>query len=126
MTEHEIYLEQYDWTVRVCYHAGRNDAMRIRKHLRELGCHGVPLEDACNLMIKGELNKELTYSNMDKRESVVVIGEASSYPECINSIGHEMLHVVQHISDCFLLDMYGEEVCYLHGKLMQASMDGLK
>lgn len=40
----------------------------------------------------------------------------------MNSLSHEMLHVVQHISEQFLINMYGEEVCYLLGGLVQAAI----
>ena len=120
MTEQEIYLERYDWTVHVMYDVHSKDSMNVRRHLRDLGCSGIPLEDACNLVLKGEPNKGITYSNVDTRKTVVVIGWTSTKAEYMNSLSHEMLHVVQHISEHFLINMYGEEVCYLLGGLVQA------
>lgn len=111
MTEQEIYLERYDWTVHVMYDVHSKDAMKVRRHLRDLECAGIPLEDACNLVLKGEPNKGITYSNVDIRKTVVVIGWATSKAEYMNSLSHEMLHVVQHISEQFLINMYGEEAC---------------
>ena len=40
----------------------------------------------------------------------------------MNSLSHEMLHVVQHISEVFMVNMYGEEACYLLGGLVQAAI----
>ena len=74
------------------------NAMKVRRYLRDLGCSGIPLEDACNLVLEGEPNKGITYSNVDTRKTVVVIGWATSKEEYMNSLSHEMLHVVQHIS----------------------------
>lgn len=68
----------------------------------------------------GEANKGITYSNVDIRKTVVVIGWTTSKAEYMNSLSHEMLHVVQHISEQFLINMYGEEACYLLGRLVQA------
>lgn len=62
----------------------------------------------------------ITYSNVDIRKTVVAIGWATSKAEYMNSLSHEMLHVVQHISEQFLINMYGEEACYLLGGLVQA------
>lgn len=121
MTEQEIYLERYDWTVHVLYDVRSRDAMYVRRYLRDLGCSGVPLEDATNLVLRGEANKGLTYSNVSERKSVVAIGWATSFGEYANSLSHEMLHVVQHISEYYLIDMYGEEACYLLGGLIQAT-----
>ena len=108
MTEQEIYIDRYDWTVHVMYDVHSKDAMKVRRYLRDLGCSAIPLEDACNLMLKGEPNKGITYSNVDTRKTVVVIGWTTSKAEYMNSLSHEMLHVVQHISEQFLINMYGE------------------
>lgn len=121
MTEQEIYLERYDWTVHVLYDVRSRDAMHVRRCLRDLGCSGVPLEDATNLVLRGEANKGLTYSNVSERKSVVAVGWATSFGEYANSLSHEMLHVVQHISEYYLMDMYREEACYLLGGLIQAT-----
>lgn len=123
VTEQEIYLERYDWTVHVMYDVRSGDAMEVRRCLRDLGCKGVPLEDAFNLVLKGEANKGITYSNVGARKSVVIIGWSTSKGEYLNSLSHEMLHVVQHVADAFLLNMQGEEVCYLMGGVMQASCE---
>ena len=77
-------------------------------YLRDVGCSGIPLKDACNLVLEGEANKGITYSNVDNRKTVVVIGWTSSRSEHMNSLSHEMLHVVQHISEVFMINMYGE------------------
>ena len=119
MAEQEIYIERYDWTVHVMYDVHSKDAMRVRRHLRDLGCSGIPLEDACNLVLEGEPNKGITYSNVDTRKTVVVIGCTTSKAEYMNSLSHEMLHVGQHRSEQFLINMYGEEVCYLFGEFVQ-------
>ena len=112
----------YDWTVHVMYNVHSKDAMKVRRYLRDLGCSGIPLEDACNLVLEGEANKGITYSNVDIRKTVVVIGWTSSRAEYMNSLSHEMLHVVQHISEVFMMNMYREEACYLLGGFLQADI----
>lgn len=120
MREQEIYLEQYDWTIRVCYNVKDKDCSIIRKSLLKLGCNGEPLDDACNLIMENKPNKGITYSNIDKHQTVVSIGFTIEESEFVNSISHEMLHAVQHIAEKFSLDPKGEDVCYLIGSLMQA------
>ena len=114
-------MERYDWTVHVMYDVHSKDAMKVRRYLRDFGCAGIPLEGAFNLVLEGEPNKGITYSNVDTRKTVVVIGWTTSKAEYMNSISHEMLHVVQHISEQFLINMYGEEVCNLLGGLVKAT-----
>ena len=120
MTEQEIYIDRYDWTVHVMYDVHSKDAMKVRRHLLDLGCSGIPIEDASNLVLEGEPNKGITYSNIDTRKTIVVISWTTSKGEYTNSLTHEMLHVVQHISEQFLINMYGEEACYLLGGLVHA------
>ena len=94
MTEQEIYLERYDWTVHVMYDVHSKDSMKVRRHLRDLGCAGIPLEDACNLVLKGEPNKGITYSNVDIRKTVVVIGWTSSMDEYMNSTANTIIEII--------------------------------
>ena len=115
-------MGRYGWAVHVMSDVRPEDAAMVEKRLRDLGCSGIPLEDACNLVLEGEANKGITYSNVDIRKTVVVIGWASSRAEYMNSLSHEMLHVVQHISEQFLINMYGEEACYLLGGLVQTAV----
>ena len=112
-------MERYDWTVHVMYDVHSKDSMNVRRYLRDLGCSGIPLEDACNLVLKGEANKGITYSKVDIRKTVGVSGWTSSMAEYMNSLSHEMLHVVQHISEVFMVNMYREEACYLLGGFVQ-------
>ena len=121
MTEQEIYLERYDWTVHVLYDVRSRDAMYVRRCLRDLGCKGVPLEDASNLVLEGEPNKGITYSNINRHKTIVVIGWTTSLSEYVNSLTHEILHVVQHISERYFINLYTEEACYLLGSLCQAT-----
>lgn len=120
MREQEIYLERFDWTIRVYYNVKDKDCSIIRKSLLKLGCKGEPLDDACNLIMENKPNKGITYSNIDKHRTVVSVGFTVEESEFVNSVSHEMLHVVQHIAEKFSLDPKGEDVCYLIGSLMQA------
>lgn len=121
MTEQEIYIDRYDRTLHVMYDVHSKDAMKVRRHLRDLGCSGIPLEDACNLVLEVERSKGITYSNVDVRKLVVVVGWITSKAEYMNSLSHKMLHVVQHFSEEFMINMYGEEACYLLGSLCQTA-----
>ena len=110
-------IDRFEWNI-----WGKSFRLKAKRYLRDLGCSGIPLEDACNLVLEGEANKGITYSNVDIRKTMVVIGRASSKAEYMNSLSHEMLHVVQHISEVFMVNMYGEEACYLLGGLVQAAI----
>ena len=100
MTEQDIYLERYDWTVHVLYAVRSRDAMYVRRCLRDLGCKGIPLEDASNLVLAGEANKGITYSNINRHETVVVIGWTTSLGEYTNSLTQSACGLSAFSSDC--------------------------
>ena len=59
MTEQEIYLERYDWTVHVMYDVHSKDAMKVRRHLRE-ECRRIPNPEDTFLPSWNPLNEHRT------------------------------------------------------------------
>lgn len=68
-------------------------------------------------------DRGLTYSNLSERRSVLAIGECKSDGSIINTIGHEILHVVAHICEQDGIDMLSEEPCYIMGSLCEKFFD---
>lgn len=64
-------------------------------------------------------DRGLTYSNLSERRSVLAIGECEADGSIINTIGHELLHVVAHICEQDGIDMMSEEPCYMMGRLCE-------
>lgn len=79
--------------------------IRYRKHISTY---------LCRVEIGG-----LTYSNLSERKSVLAIGKCESDGSIINTIGHELLHVVAHICEQDGIDMLSEEPCYIMGSLCE-------
>ena len=50
---------------------------------------------------------------------MIAIGECESDGSIINTIGHELLHVVAHICEQDGIDMLSEEPCYMMGMLCE-------
>ena len=67
----------------------------------------------------------MTYSNVAERKSVVAVG-ASEAADVVNTIGHELLHVVAHICEKDGIDMLSEEPCYILGQLCEELFKNLK
>ena len=72
---------------------------------------------------KQRADRGLTYSNLAERRSVLAIGECESDGSIINTIGHELLHVVAHICEQDGIDMLSEEPCYMMGSLCEKFFD---
>lgn len=113
-----IQLPKYDWSI-VCfigYHP--DDADEICYALSDIGCSGNPLSEAYEHLTKQSADRGLTYSNLAQRRSVLAIGKGNA-ASIINTIGHELLHVVAHICEQDHIDMFSEEPCYMMGSLCE-------
>lgn len=114
-----IDLPKYDWSI-VCFVGYQpTDADEIYHALSDIGCNGNPLSEAYEHLIKESADRGLTYSNLSERKSVLAIGKCESDSSIINTIGHELLHVVAHICEQYGIDMMSEEPCYIMGSLCE-------
>ena len=120
MIMQDILLEKYNWKVVVCFLEKDSDIDDAMDVLSESDCVGTPLIEAYDHISQDIPNVGLTYTNVAKRSSIVIVGKSTSEAECINSITHELFHVVAHICNHLDIDMQGEEPCYLMGWLCQA------
>lgn len=120
MTRHEIRLEHGRWSVTcfIGYHADA-DTDEISRALEDMGCTGEALLEARRHLAKDSENRGLTYSNVGGRESVVAVGRSGDLASGINTIAHELLHVVQHVCEQDGISMTGEEACYIMGELCE-------
>lgn len=71
----------------------------------------------------GRLNEGFCYSNTELRRTVLGTGVASSGPEVLNSMVHEIIHICQHIALEDGMDPYGESFAYLGGDIAREVSD---
>lgn len=62
-------------------------------------------------------NNGLTYSNMRRRVSLIVIGLTETPDEFQNTYDHEKGHLAMHIAEEDEMDVFGEEFQYLVGEI---------
>lgn len=62
-------------------------------------------------------NIGFTYSNIERRASLVLIGITDSADEFQDTYDHEKGHLVMHISKALGIDPYSEEYQYLAGTI---------
>lgn len=121
MISQEIYLEKYGWVVYVYYGLKEEaDADEVCSSLVQIGCTEKVVESTREQYLKVVPNTGLTYSNLSWRKSVVVISKTTSDYEFVNTVAHEMFHVVTHICEALGIDLKKEEPCYIMGWLCQA------
>ena len=98
MIKQKIYLEKYDWDVLVFYGMQKADVDEVCDSLVQIGCTGSAVDSA----------------------RVVSVSRTTSEYEFVNTVTHEMFHIVSHVCDSLGIDMKSEEPCYLMGWLCQA------
>lgn len=117
MERQTIYLEKYDWAASVFYDTAGKDIRYILSALLDLGCTGKWLENSRRVLGRGNDNVGMTFSNPRLRESVMVMGHASSLREFLNTWQHEMTHLCRHICEHYDIDPFSEEAAYLAGDI---------
>lgn len=108
-----IKTDKCDWKVRIYYIVTDIHADEIMKQLIALGCSGEKLQDAEVSLNKGTLDTGLTYSNTEKKRSVMVIARTSTAMEFACSQQHEVGHLKSHIAEACGIPQKGEEIQYL-------------
>ena len=66
----------------------------------------------------GEDNSGFTYTDFNKKLSIVVIGKADSKKQFLNTIVHEAKHVQSHICRYYDIQEDSEDAAYLIGYLV--------
>lgn len=89
----------------------------ILDELELIGCSKKELKNAERLLIKGDYNTGITYTNFRNKCSIVVIGLTTSPEEFQNTFDHEKGHLAMHIGTALGIEPFGEEFQYLTGAI---------
>ena len=109
MTHRTIHIR--GWRVDVFIEDGYHPDM-VMECLEDMGAENDILENAHGLIVENRPNQAFTYSN--GRRTCIYIGWTTSPQEFINSMIHEIRHLVDHIADYYGLSN-GEAVGYMSG-----------
>lgn len=117
MITRTIHVPQHRWTFRVyiplsCYWTGE-----IIRHLWRLGASDDILYEAANNMQCGKLNNGLTYTSKKDRETLMVVGQATTAVELFNSVVHEIDHACMFTFPHIGIEPGTEEAAYFKGGL---------
>lgn len=117
MIVQDIYLEDYDWSIRVYYAVHEYFISNILIDLLDINCDEESFFKIKGLMETGKDNIGFTYTNTEMRASLMLIGKTDSSDEFQDTFDHEKGHLVMHISSALGIDPYGEEYQYLAGEV---------
>jgi hypothetical protein len=109
------------WTVAFFLPVTGVHVQEILYTLRMIGCSEENLATAQTNLMSGQFNNGLTFSN--DRVSVCVWAVATSPPQYLNLIVHELHHLSVHIAKENGMDLEDEEVCYINGDMAMQLYD---
>lgn len=119
MLNYKFNIIDYNWEVEVYYHITHYEIDTIVSKLKELACKGNELISAKRSLISNSLNTGMIYSNYNKRSSIIIVVNTSTPAEFLNSVTHEVYHLVSHICDADVIDRRSEEAAYLMGDVIR-------
>ena len=112
-----VYLEDWDWYVKVYYAIDTFYMDLILDDLESMGCSKIKRNNIINTLTEYQYNNGLTYSNVVYKQSLIVIGITESSEEFQNTFDHEKGHLAMHIAETYNIDVFGEEYQYLVGDI---------
>lgn len=119
-------MHSYDWHITICYNVNCNDVDNILHKLNFLEISESLKKEVKDILYSCLPNVGFTYTNFIFRETLIVIGETTSFDEFLNTLTHENMHAALHISEANDLSPYSESPCYLLGSLIQHESDIIK
>lgn len=117
MITNAIYLPQIHWEVHLYYAVTGYHAAPILADLIEIDCPPKILRQVAGNLQAQKMDSGFTYSNKRLHCTVLVVGIHSSPAEFLNSLQHELRHLVDDVSDACGIPVRGEAVAYLTGDI---------
>ena len=113
MVVQDIHIDSCKWDATIFYAVTRYDIDAIMQALHRIGCRAEYAVDAYKNLVRNELNSGLTFSNYNRRTSVVVVALCSSAKQFHRCLIHELRHLQSHIASADGINEKSEKVCYL-------------
>lgn len=115
MIRHSFYIEQHKWRVTTFFEVTPEDAGEILWHLRRTHASLEHLKATAVNLTRGKLDNGITHTSLRDRETIMVIGKASSGAEFFNSLWHELKHLEEQTAPLLGIDPESEEAAYFRG-----------
>lgn len=112
-----------DWVVRFYFSFDIYDKERIIDALLWADAPDSLISHVSENIESERLDEGFCYSNPYLRRTVLGTGAASSGPEVLDSMVHEIIHICQHIAEEDGLNPFGEAFAYLGGDLARCVSD---
>ena len=108
-----FHIGERDWWLMAYLDIQEVNLGEIHEVLTASGCRNAG--EACDVL--AEENAGFTFSNLMEHVSVMAVSKATSPEEMFDTVVHELMHVSQHIAECYGLDPKEEMTAYLQGEV---------
>lgn len=117
MESHDVYIDDYDWYLRIYYDFNKEyiDELELFMKLNNFSYESI--DKTCNFLNTDYLNKGVTVVNKHSRKAVIVITETTSCGEFFNTMIHELNHLSDFIAEYYDIAPSGEDVSYMIGNI---------
>ena len=126
MVKSDVYIPQIGWEVHIYYAVTGYHAPPILADLVDIDCPLKLMKRISKNLRSGKMDTGFTYSNKQIRCTVMVVGMHSSPAQFLNSLEHELRHLVDDVSSTVRIPPYGEAVAYLTGDINAHIADDVK
>jgi len=111
----DIYLDRWDWSVRVFYEVDTIYINKIIEDLRDIEDYDA--EENVLGLVNSVYNAGYTFSHPKYRASIIVITKTTSPDEFQSTFDHEKGHLAMHIASFENIDVQSETFQYLVGDI---------
>lgn len=111
------------WTILFLFSFDQYDMGDIYEALVWANAPDSVIQQVSENVYAGRLNEGFTYSDPSLRRTVFGTGLASTGPEVLDSVVHEIIHICQHIAMEDGIDPFGEPFAYLGGDISREISD---
>lgn len=120
MIRFHVYTHNGSWQVSCFVEAF--DVSEVSKALTDAGATRTEQRECLSYFRKGGKNGGFTFSNSNRRCSVVCTFNSQNLSQLMNTIFHEARHLERHICKSDAIDPYGERAGYLAGQIIQRAI----
>lgn len=124
MIRQTFNVEDY-WKIIIYYDVDYNYFGDAIKKLRQAGASWEGIKMIFDEMKSGDA-KAVTYSNLNKNISIMILNKHSSDPDLLNTAVHEAEHVKQAMLEAYEVSDKGEKPAYTIGYLISRMWQALR
>ena len=121
-----IYLEKYDWIIKVFYEVESKDEDIVLSELDAIDCEPIAFYKLASQMEGVYINSGFTYTDDNLRVTFIVMSKTTDASQFQNTFDHEKGHTASHIAKALEIDLESEDFQYLVGLIGQKMFEAAK